>query len=310
MTLEQLRIFVAVAECEHVTQAARDLNLTQSATSAAIAALEARHAAKLFDRVGRRIELTQAGRLFLSEARAVLARAAAAENVLADLAGLKRGSLALAASQTVANYWLPLLMHRYRAAYPGVAMCLAIGNTESVASMVKEGTADLGFVEGAVDDPSLSITPVAEDELILVVSPALAETCGRAVSAAQLKSMRWVFRERGSATRAIFEAAMLERGVQPSDLEILLELPSNEAVRAAVEDGAGAAALSRTVVAASLQSGSLVALDFALPKREFFALKHRERHVTQAERELYRLIETLPSALKPARPRRSYGSAR
>ena len=133
MTLEQLRIFVAVAEREHVTRAAVDLNLTQSATSAAIAALEARYAIKLFNRIGRRIELTQAGRLFLVEARAVLARAATAETVLDDIAGLKRGSLRLAASQTVGNYWLPPLMHRYRASYPGIALALTIGNTETVA---------------------------------------------------------------------------------------------------------------------------------------------------------------------------------
>lgn len=135
MTLEQLRIFVAVAEREHVTKAAGDLNLTQSAVSAAVSALENRYATKLFDRVGRRIELTEAGRTFLSEARAVLARARAAETVLADLAGLKRGSLTLAASQTVANYWLPALMHRYRGIYPGIELRLIIGNTEAVASM-------------------------------------------------------------------------------------------------------------------------------------------------------------------------------
>ena len=92
MTLDQLRIFVAVAELEHVTQGARHLNLTQSATSAAIAALEARYATKLFDRVWRRIVLSQAGRLFLTEAKAVLGRASAAEKVLTDLAGLTRGS--------------------------------------------------------------------------------------------------------------------------------------------------------------------------------------------------------------------------
>ena len=107
MTLEQLRIFIAVAEKQHVTQAARELNLTQSATSAAIAALETRYDVKLFDRIGRGIALTQTGRDFLVEARAVLARARAAAQVLNDLAGLKRGSLTIAASQTVANYWLP-----------------------------------------------------------------------------------------------------------------------------------------------------------------------------------------------------------
>src|SRR5687767_14625337 len=155
MTLEQLRTFVAVAEREHVTQAARALNLTQSATSAAITALETRYATKLFDRIGRRIALTEAGRLFLVEARAVLARAAAAERVLADLADLKRGSLSLAASQTVASYWLPQVVERYRSRYPAIAIAQSIGNTEYVAGRVRDGLADLGFAEGDIDDPAL-----------------------------------------------------------------------------------------------------------------------------------------------------------
>jgi len=114
MTLEQLRIFIAVAERQHVTQAASQLNLTQSATSAAIAALETRYGIKLFDRIGRGIVLTQAGREFLGEARGVVARAKAAAQVLNDLAGLKRGLLNVAASQTVANYWLPPRIEAFR----------------------------------------------------------------------------------------------------------------------------------------------------------------------------------------------------
>ena len=294
MTLEQLRIFVAVAEHEHVTRAAADVNLTQSATSAAVAALEARYAVKLFNRIGRRIELTQAGRQFLMEARAVLARATAAENVLADIAGLKRGSLRLAASQTVGNYWLPPLMHRYRMSHPGIMLALSIGNTETVAAWVREGIADLGFVEGPVDDRALSVTPVAEDELVLVVSPALPRPKQQAISPADLKAMRWVFREPGSATRALFEKAMAKAGLRISDIDMVLELPSNEAVRAAVEDAAGAAVLSKLVVAASIEAGSLIDLNFVLPKRQFFALRHKERSITQAERELFKLIDALP----------------
>src|ERR1700688_420687 len=107
MTLEQLRIFIAVAEKQHVTRAARELNLTQSATSAAIAALETRYGIKLFDRVCRGIVLTETGRALLNDAREAVARAKTAAQLLDDLPGLKRGSLSLAASQTVANYWLP-----------------------------------------------------------------------------------------------------------------------------------------------------------------------------------------------------------
>jgi len=120
MTLEQLRIFVAVAEKQHVTQAARELNLTQSATSAAIASLEERYDIKLFDRIGRGIVLTHTGRTFLSEARAVLARARSAEQTLRDITALKGGKVVVAASQTVANYWLPPRLQAFQAAHPGI----------------------------------------------------------------------------------------------------------------------------------------------------------------------------------------------
>ncbi len=290
MTLEQLRIFVAVAEQEHVTRAAQTLNLTQSATSAAIAALEERYATKLFDRVGRNIRLTDAGRLFLTEARAVLARSAAAETVLADLAGLKRGSLSLAASQTVGNYWLPPLIHRYQSRFPGIAVRLRIGNTEQVAGWVHDGSADLGFVEGEVDDPALSIAPVAEDELVLVGdgTHGLAEL--RTLSTDDLKNVPWVVREPGSGTRAIFESALTSHGIARKDVAIALELPSNEAVCAAVQAGAGVALISRLVAAASLKSGALVELRFPAPRRRFFALRNKERYVTRAEQEFDQLI--------------------
>ncbi len=282
MTLEQLRIFVAVAEREHVTRAAGDLHLTQSATSAAVATLEARYATKLFDRVGRRIVLTEAGRLFLNEARAVLARAAAAETVLADLAGLKKGRLALGASQTVASYWLPPLIHRYQERFPGVSVELTIGNTESVAKLVREGTADLGIVEGETEDPTLSVAPVAEDELVLVVAPGHPWADGRAIEGRNLADSRWTLREPGSGTRSILERAAESAGLSLADLDVAMELPSNEAVRAAVEAGAGATVMSRLVAEAALRAGSLVAVSFPLPRRRFLALMHRQRYVTQA----------------------------
>ena len=107
MTLEQLRVFVAVAKRQHVTRAAEALNIAQSAASTSIATLEGRHDAKLFHRVGRGTELTEAGTLFLAEVRAVLARAEAAELVLSELGGPKRGTLIVQASHTIASYWLP-----------------------------------------------------------------------------------------------------------------------------------------------------------------------------------------------------------
>lgn len=214
MTLEQLRIFVAVAEREHVTQASLALNLTQSAVSAAIAAIERQYATQLFDRIGRRVALTSAGRVFLDEAKAVLARAAMAEATLSEFAGLRRGSLSLAASQTIGNYWLPKFIHRFAARHSGVAMKLLIGNTPVVAALTREGAADLGLIEGNIDDAALAIEPVGDDERVLVAAPGIGFDFTE--PARGLRAARFIMREAGSGTREMFEAALSAFGRTPS----------------------------------------------------------------------------------------------
>src|SRR5260221_7995030 len=120
MTLEQLRIFIAVAELQHVTRAAQNLNLTQSTVSSAIQALEIRHNVRLFDRVGRRIELTRAGKSFLTEARDVVIRTRNAEQFLDQFGDLSRGVLAVHASQTIASYWLVPDLAHFKPRYSGI----------------------------------------------------------------------------------------------------------------------------------------------------------------------------------------------
>ncbi|QPM90444.1 LysR substrate-binding domain-containing protein [Pseudooceanicola algae] len=269
MTLEQLRIFIAVAEREHVTEAARALNLTQSATSAAIAALEERHDIRLFDRVGRGIALTALGRDFLPEARAVLARAEDAAAFLATSTGLQRGALRLVASQTVANYWLPPVMQGFHAAYPGIDLNLRILNTHDAGEAVAMGAADLGFVEDEVTSPAFTLLPAADDQLVVV----------SAAPVADLAAANWVLREPGSGTRAILAQALKAAGITP---RVYMELPSNEAVRAAVEAGSGVSALSRVVVETSLAAGRLVEIAFPIPPRRFHALRPAQRHVSRA----------------------------
>jgi DNA-binding transcriptional LysR family regulator len=277
MTLEQLRVFVAVAERQHITRAAAALNLAQSAVSAAIAALEARHGTKLFHRVGRGIGLTEAGKLFLIEARAVLARAEAAELVLSELGGLKRGTLAVQASQTIASYWLPRHLVAFRRQYPGIDIRLSIGNTAQVAAAVHEGIADIGFIEGAIDDPMLVSEQVARDQLVVVVGGDHPWAKGGRLEPERLIETEWVLREPGSGTRSEFEAALEELGVSPGALRVAVELPSNEAVRAAVEAGLGATAISGSVAAPSLEAGLLHRVPIDLPERQFRVVRHAER---------------------------------
>ena len=282
MTLEQLRIFVAVAERQHVTQAAVALNLTQSAVSGAIATLEGRHGVQLFDRVGRGVVLNAVGHTFLGEARGVLARAAAAELALEDMATLSRGRLSLHASQTIATYWLPQRLVAFHAAHPGVELDVRVGNTREVARAVLEGETELGFVEGEVSGEALARETVGSDELLVLVAPAHPWARRRRLDAGDLQAAAWVLRERGSGTRASFEAELVRAGVDLEALSVAITLPSNEAVLAAVAAGAGATAVSESVASGHLGRGELARAPFALPTRDYQLLRHRDRYQSRA----------------------------
>jgi DNA-binding transcriptional LysR family regulator len=286
MTFEQLRIFVGVAEREHMTRGAEALHVTQSTASAAIAALEVEHRVVLFHRIGRRIELTDTGRVFLAEARAILNRVADAELALLEFSQLSRGTLRLVASQTIASYWLPVHLVAFCARYPQIEVELVIANTEQAAQSVHDGTAELGFVEGMVSDVSLEHWSVAHDCLSLVgtVEPAQADE-------EWIRSARWVMREQGSGTRSTFEEALRRRGIPPEALHIALTLPSNEAVCTAVAAGVGVAALSALVVARAVHAGALRAIPFALAERPFFGLRHKERYHSKAAKALLECIK-------------------
>jgi DNA-binding transcriptional LysR family regulator len=279
-----------VAERRHVTQAARALNLAQSAASHAVAALESQHDTKLFDRIGRRIELTEAGHVFLAEARAVLARAEAAELALNEFGSLKRGTLSVHASQTIASYWLPRYLVAFRRAYPQIQIRLAIGNTMQVAAAVESGMAELGIVEGAVESEHFASMPLARDQLVVVVGPEHPWRGRRRLRPGDIRESEWILREPGSGTRSVFEKALSQLGIEPDTLRVGLELPSNEAVRAAVEAGLGTTAISASVAAPSIEAGLLHQVNFPLPDRGFHVLRHRERYRTRAADALLALV--------------------
>lgn len=300
MTLDQLRTFIAVAERRHVTRAAEDLGISQAAASAAIATLEARYRTKLFDRVGRGIQLTETGRLFLREARAVMSRASIARSVLQDLAGHADGAVAIAASQTIATYWLPRRIAAFHASNPGVRLSVVIRNTHEVESAVVEGEVNVGLVEGPTQHPALMRQRIDQDHLVLAVASDRPPLPVNALGRLDLRAITWVIREAGSGTRRGLEDLAFREGLSLDDLNIFLVLPSNEAVRAAIEAGAGATIISRHVVASAVAAGSLTAIPIELPPREYALVRHRDRHATLAQQAVVAHLSTVatPSAAR------------
>ena len=260
--------------------------MSQSAASAAIAALEDLYQIRLFDRVGRGIHLTEPGRIFLREARAVLDRASMARSVLQDLAGCPPGPIALAASQTIATYWLPRRLAAFHAANPRVRLDVVIRNTREVETAVADGEVSMGLVEGPTQHPALVRTHLDHDQMVLVVATDRAPLPVGPSGKLDLRALNWVIREPGSGTRRGLEDWVGQQGLSLEDLNIFLVLPGNEAVREAVEAGVGATIISRHVVASAIAAGTLVEIPIELPQREFALVRHRERHATLTQKAL------------------------
>lgn len=293
MTLDQLRIFLAVVQHMHFTRAAEELYITQPAVSAAIQSLEDQYGVKLFHRIGRRIEVTEAGKLLQVEAQKILDQVALTERGLRELNNLQRGELKLGASQTIGNYWLPQLISQFKREYPGIQVNCTLGNTEVISAGTTTGLFDLGLVEGSVKPSAKSCLEqrvIGSDRLLLVVGQSHPWFNRTAVALTELSTTAWVMRS-GSGTRYSFEQALQEWEIDPTELIVILEMSSGEMVKAAVESGVGAAAISELMVAKELQLGTLRPVTVTgLPKdsaafdrmvRPFFLLKHRERFQTR-----------------------------
>ena len=295
MTLDQLQIFIAVAEREHVTRAADALGLAPPSVSAAVASLEREFGTKLFHRVGRGIALTEGGKLLLDEAQALVNRAEAVKLAMREFTGLSRGRLEIKASQTIASHFLPSRLVDFHQIYPGVALVVSLGNSTQVVEAIIRGNIELGFVEGPeeeLQDSCLAVEMIARDDLVMVVSVNHPWATMEKLTVDDLTAGKWVLREDGSGTRAAFVRALDALGIPYGKLNIAIELPSNEAVLAAVLAGAGATILSARVCADVIKAGTLKRLPVSLAPRAFYAVQHADHYRSRAVSALLEILRT------------------
>ncbi len=299
MTLDQLRIFLAVTSQMHFTRAAEILYMTQSSVSSAIQNLEEHYGLKLFNRIGRHIEITEAGKLLQVEAQKILEQVHLTERGLQELNNLQRGKLKLGASLTIGNYWLPKKISEFKRQYPGVEMYCILGNTEEISTGTVNGQFDLGFVEGEINTSfidALELEVIGSDRLVIVVGQSHPWFSIARVSLAELTQTAWVMREPGSGTRAVFEQALKEWGIDLTKLNVALAMSSGEMVKAVVESGVGATAISELMVKKELQLSSLRSVQIqelarsTLIARSFVLLKHRQRFQTRISQEFTKLL--------------------
>lgn len=311
MTLEQLRIFLAVAEYLHFTRAAESLFVTQPAVSAAIQNIEEEFGVKLFHRLGRRVELAEAGQLLRVEAQKVLDQVELTERSLRELNNLQRGELKLGSSLTIGNYWLPDKISKFKQQYPGITVKCILANADEICEGTANGQFDFGLVSGGVKPELLHVLEsqiIGQERLLIVVGRSHPWYNQPQVSVHELLVTEWIMREPGSGAQQSLEIALQAWGLNIADLQVALILSSSEMVRAVVESGSGIAALPELMIQKELYLGTLQALQIMReipttePKRNesppqrleivqpVIMLKHRQRFQTKVAHVFEKLL--------------------
>lgn len=284
MTLRQLEIFLAVARARSFRRAAEAVALSQPALSQQVKELERELGTPVFDRLGRTVGLTDAGRLLEEHARRVFATLQGAREAIEELRGLDRGTLRLGGSTTPGIYLLPRLLGRFKARHPGVALSLCIGNTREIEERVRATDVDLGLVGGHVADRrETCVEARLVDRLALIVAPGHPWPRRRAIAPERLADECLLVREPGSATRRVTERALARAGIT---MRAGLELGHTEAIKRGVRAGLGVAFVSRYAIEAELASGQLrvVGVRGLTIERHFHVIRHDAKSLAPAAR--------------------------
>lgn len=256
-TIRQLDTFLEVARALSVSRAAEKLHVTQPAVSTQMRALEDAIGLPLFEQIGRKIRLTDAGQDFQRYAIAAIAQLKELDDAMSDRLGLKKGRIELAIVST-AKYFVPMLLTVFRKKFPEIEVALQIHNRESIMNLLARNEVDLVIMGRALDTIDCSATVFATNPMGIVSAPEHPLSRRRQAPLSILKDQEFVVRESGSGTRQAMERLFAEHNISPP---IVMEMPSNETIKQAVMAGMGLSFLSLRTVRHELNSGHLALLD-------------------------------------------------
>jgi molybdate transport repressor ModE-like protein len=263
LNLNHLRVFRSICETHSITEAARQLHISQPAASKQLAELESHLGLALVERRARGARLTAAGEVLARHARRLFQEEAAAETALQALLGLELGQLSLAASTTIGSYIVPSLFGELQAAHPKVRLALQIVNAARVEELVLEGQLDLGLSEGPVLSENLEVEVFARDEIVLIAAPdhpLVVDSERGPISAQALAGHSFLLREPGSGTREVVQDALARANLR---VNVAMTLGSTEAIKNAAAGGLGIAFVSGLTLALERASGRLAVIELA-----------------------------------------------
>lgn len=281
MNIRQLELFSLVAATGSVTKAAQQLYMTQPAVSQAISDLEDSLGLRLFERINRKMLLTNAGEILLIYSKKILNLLEEAEGHMKDIANMRIGKLSVGASTTIGIYLLPLLLGDFQKKHNEIHTHFVIDNTAVIEEMILHNTLDAALVEGPIHHQDIIVEHLAEDELFLICSPHhhWIEEGRTAIEASELQNETIIVREHGSGTREVLEQALKEHNAKYEPAHVL---NNTEAIKNAVKAGIGIAFVSRVAVEQDIKEGRLakIRLSGIHFKRLFKLIYHKDKFIS------------------------------
>ncbi|HRH45687.1 MAG TPA: selenium metabolism-associated LysR family transcriptional regulator [Pyrinomonadaceae bacterium] len=288
----RLKVFRTVAENLNFTHAAEVLFITQPAVTLQIKTLEEELGVKLFDRSGGKVRLTEAGEILLDYAERIAGLYSEAETAIGTLIGEQRGKLSLGASTSIAQYVLPHLIGKFLSLHPKIEFSMISANTENIVKALDAKSISLGLVEGPIGRSDLKFEPFIEDEIVVIAAAnhELALNQSEKISLSDFAEMPLIMREYGSGTRHVIENALKKNGLKLSQLKIVMELDSTEAIKSVVEANLGIGLVSRWGLTRELELGTLkiIKIDQLEIKRQFQFVYPRTPRLDATAESFYR----------------------
>lgn len=279
MTLRHLKIFVAVCEEKSVTKAAQSLHLAQPSVSLAVTELEEYYGVRLFDRISRKLLITELGKQFLEYATHIVTLFDRMETEIRnwDAAGILR----IGSSITIGNHLIPGYVKSFTEAHPQMKVQVTIDNSQNIEDRILANDVDFALIEGLVHSPQIESQKFMEDELVLI--------CGKGhplygqdeAEVQTIVGYDFILREKGSGGRELFDSTML---IHQIEIEPLWESVSNQAIIRAVSQGLGISILPQMLLETQLDDGSLwkIRLKDISFKRDCFVIYHKNKYLTES----------------------------
>jgi DNA-binding transcriptional LysR family regulator len=291
MDFKQIEAFINVAKYKSFSKAAEAIYLSQPTISAHIASLEQELNISLFDRHGKEVRLTKAGSLFLEHAINLVNIRNTAVTSISDFGNKVAGNLNIASSTTPCHFILPSLVKSFYDIYPEVDFSIKEESTGNVIEQILSGEADIGIVGETINDPRLSYDRISDDRLVVISSsPELPQK----LNINTLLQQSFISREKGSATRNVFENAIKSKGYSIDKLNIFAEVSSLEAVLQFVKCGLGVSVVSELACMDYFTSGLIRKheIEDIEITREIYMVTHIKRSLPPTARALYKHVKS------------------